>query len=335
MNQTDHPSHQKKTLSMLPIYSDSACCSAAPAEVPSPLPRPDQGFITGSVSTPTGSVPRVSSELQWLDRWGTFKARWGVGRMDYAVDPGLYALGHPDGNSPVLVTANYKMSFDSLRSALPGGMPGYWSSIRRGSMSGAPPERAPSGRRNWFGRIELSGLKEGRHPPVTDPSPVGSAGRRRPHGEETFRVSASVMVRSSLRPSGLSGCGLQGHPWKMRLKTFSLKERAVLIPVELVEALKPALIITPVVVPARRHGRSCGFWANGPSVMASFAVMAFLSAVLGGAVLHPLLLPYLPGRAFSTKGLCSVSWWPLSSLSFRRFGRCRLGGAARKPWRGC
>ena len=39
--------------------------------------------------------------------------------MSYTVDPGLYALGKPDDSSPVLVTANYKMSFDRLREALP------------------------------------------------------------------------------------------------------------------------------------------------------------------------------------------------------------------------
>jgi acetyl-CoA decarbonylase/synthase complex subunit gamma len=40
--------------------------------------------------------------------------------MHYTVEPGLYALGKPDERSPVLVTANYKMSFDKLREALPG-----------------------------------------------------------------------------------------------------------------------------------------------------------------------------------------------------------------------
>ena len=35
----------------------------------------------------------------------------------------------------------------------------------------------------------------------------------------------------------------------------------------------------------------------------SFAVIAFLSAVVAGTVLNPLRLPYLPARAFSTKGL--------------------------------
>lgn len=34
-----------------------------------------------------------------------------------------------------------------------------------------------------------------------------------------------------------------------------------------------------------------------------FAVVALFAAIFGGAVLSPLLLPWLPGRAFSVKGL--------------------------------
>ena len=40
--------------------------------------------------------------------------------MSYTVDPGLYAAGNPSPESPVLVTANYKLSFDMLRRELPG-----------------------------------------------------------------------------------------------------------------------------------------------------------------------------------------------------------------------
>jgi acetyl-CoA decarbonylase/synthase complex subunit gamma len=40
--------------------------------------------------------------------------------MHYGIDPGLYAIGKPDDQALVLVTANYKMSFDKLREALPG-----------------------------------------------------------------------------------------------------------------------------------------------------------------------------------------------------------------------
>ncbi|RPJ08300.1 MAG: acetyl-CoA synthase subunit gamma, partial [Deltaproteobacteria bacterium] len=83
-------------------------------------PSLKQPFVTGSVDTPRGPAPRVGWSLRFADHWGTLKARWAIGRMDYKVDPGLYALGHPSEQSPVLVTANYKMSFDRLREALPG-----------------------------------------------------------------------------------------------------------------------------------------------------------------------------------------------------------------------
>jgi hypothetical protein len=84
------------------------------------MPRSSQSFVVGTVSSSLGAVPQITSRLHAQDYWGTVKARFGVGRMEYAVDPGLYALGNPDSNSPVFVSANYKMSFDELRRSLPG-----------------------------------------------------------------------------------------------------------------------------------------------------------------------------------------------------------------------
>ena len=83
-------------------------------------PSLDQPFVTGSVQTSVGEIPQISSSPAWADRLGGIKTRWGIGRMRYTVEPGLYALGSPSDDSPVLVTANYKMSFDRLRQALPG-----------------------------------------------------------------------------------------------------------------------------------------------------------------------------------------------------------------------
>ncbi|MCX5974487.1 MAG: hypothetical protein NTU59_07465, partial [Coprothermobacterota bacterium] len=65
-------------------------------------------------------LPQVSSALGIADILGSLRVRWGWGRMQYAIPPGLYALGQPDRNSPALVSANYKMSFDCLRKALKG-----------------------------------------------------------------------------------------------------------------------------------------------------------------------------------------------------------------------
>ena len=66
------------------------------------------------------SIPVVSTALKAGDRWGSIKARWGINRMRYGVLPGLYAVGSPGADSLVFVTANYKMSFDALRSSLVG-----------------------------------------------------------------------------------------------------------------------------------------------------------------------------------------------------------------------
>ena len=58
----------------------------------------------------------------------------------------------------------------------------------------------------------------------------------------------------------------------------------------------------------------------------------FIAAVLAGAVLTPLLLPWLPGRAFSLKGLTvglvmavlhGVVWW---SLVATLPGKLEMGG---------
>ena len=63
-------------------------------------------------------IPKVPTKLCRADRLGAFKARWGVGRMKYTIEPGLYAVGNPNPDSIVLVTANYKLSFDTLRKEL-------------------------------------------------------------------------------------------------------------------------------------------------------------------------------------------------------------------------
>jgi acetyl-CoA decarbonylase/synthase complex subunit gamma len=95
--------------------------------------------------------------------------------------------------------------------------------------------------------------------------------------------------------------GLRASP-EMRRKTFTARERAVLIPVELVSAIKWTLIIIPLLFFLGGLGGPGRFWANAFNY-GLFAAIAFLAALAAGAVVAPLLLPWLPGRAFSLKGL--------------------------------
>ena len=77
-------------------------------------------WMAGQVDTRAGNIPRVRTELTWADHMGACKARWAVGRMNCRIEPGLYVVGDPAAESPVLASANYKMSFDRLRSELAG-----------------------------------------------------------------------------------------------------------------------------------------------------------------------------------------------------------------------
>ena len=95
--------------------------------------------------------------------------------------------------------------------------------------------------------------------------------------------------------------GFKASP-DMRRKNFTVWERAVLIPVELVGIFKPALIIVPLFFFLAGLGGPDPFWASAFNY-GLFAVLALLAAVTAGAILTPLLLPWLPGRAFTTKGL--------------------------------
>ena len=112
-----------------------------------------------SVETPVGKIPRVSSSLKWEDQKGAWKVRWGIGRMRYAIDPGLYALGKPDRSSPVLVTANYKLTFDRLRQALPNRS--FWILVldTKGINVWCAAGKGTFGTQEMVERIRVSGLE--------------------------------------------------------------------------------------------------------------------------------------------------------------------------------
>ncbi len=96
----------------------ASCCECGGTAL-YPAPGKDTPeWVIGSVMTPAGPVPNISCTLSRIDCWEHFKCRTTAYRDDYRVVPGLYAVGSPDNNSDVLVSANYKYSFDMLRREL-------------------------------------------------------------------------------------------------------------------------------------------------------------------------------------------------------------------------
>ncbi|MFA5181036.1 MAG: mercury methylation corrinoid protein HgcA [Syntrophales bacterium] len=294
---TNDSSKKQVLLPMAPLMA----CTAPDISPPSSPPRLDQAFVTGSVAGPAGNIPQVSSVLTWCDRWGSIKARWGVGRMHYAVDPGLYALGSPDDSSPVLVTANYKMSFDCLREALPGRNAWVLVLDTEGINVWCAAGKGTFGTEELLRRIAASGLKDlVKHRDLILPQ-LGAPGiaAHLVRKQSGFKVHyGPVLARDIV---AYLDAGLRATT-EMRRKAFPLRERAVLIPIEIVAVLKPAMIIIPIMLLIGGFGRTGGFVQN-MTHDGILSMTAFLGAIFSGAVLTPLLLPYLPGRAFTTKGL--------------------------------
>jgi hypothetical protein len=298
MNKIENCSCSGKMITLPIIQTQSICCGTA-KEVQN-LPGLNQSFVISSISTAAGQLPKVSSVLRWQDHWGSIKARWGVGRMDYSIDPGLYALGNPNNYSSVLVTANYKMTFDRLREALPDR--DIWILVldTKGINVWCAAGKGTFGTDELIRKIESSGLKDiVSHRKLILPQ-LGAPGV---DAHKVKQLSGFKVYYGPIRAKDVAAyldAGLIATA-EMRIMTFPLKERAVLIPIELIATIKPFLLIAPILFILGGIGGPSGFWANVLNY-GLFAVLAFLAAILGGVVINPLLLPYLPGRAFSIKG---------------------------------
>jgi acetyl-CoA decarbonylase/synthase complex subunit gamma len=221
--------------------------------------------------------------------------------MHYTVDPGLYALGNPDVQAPVLVTANYKMSFDRLRQALPGRHAWILVVDTNGINVWCAAGKGTFGTIELVRRIRADGLGQVvTHRTLILPQLAGpGVAAHQVKKMSGFRVIYGP-IRAEDLPSFMDN-GFKATP-KMRRKTFSLWERVVLIPVELVGALKAAVIVGVCFFLVSGLGSPGSYWANALD-FGLFAGVALFAAVVAGAVLTPLLLPWLPGRAFSLKGL--------------------------------
>jgi acetyl-CoA decarbonylase/synthase complex subunit gamma len=264
-------------------------------------PRLEQHFVTGILEkAPVGKVPQISSSLTWWDHLGTFKAHWGVGRMDYKIDPGLYALGMPYEESPVLVTANYKMSFDRLREAMPGRNAWVLVLDTKGINVWCAAGKRTFGTKELVERIASSRLGEvvSHRDPILPQLGAPGVSAHLVRKLSGFKVHYGPVCASYL-PAFLDA-GLKAT-LAMRRKTFTIWERMVLIPIDLIAALKTALFIVPAIFIMGGLSGHAGFWSNAIN-NGGFAVAAFLSAIIAGSVLFPLLLPFLPGRSFSLKG---------------------------------
>ena len=274
--------------------------------------------MIGEIGTPVGPVPQVATVLAGRDRWGALRVRLGFGRMQYTVEPGLYAVGAPQEDSPILVTANYKLSFDHLRAALAGQDAWILVLDTNGINVWCAAGKGTFGTAALCAQVAASRLVQlVRHRRLVVPQ-LGAPGiaAHAVKQQSGFAVVYGPVMAHHL-PEFLAR-GMQATP-AMRRKTFSLPERAVLIPVELVIACKWALPLSVVLYGASGLFGPASFWANVRE-HGGWAMAGLWGGVVAGTVFTPFLLPVLPGRAFSLKGGAAGLMVALAFLGFFFFG---------------
>lgn len=249
-------------------------------------------WITGSIATPKGDIPVISTRLQRKDILGAIKVRFDIGRMNYKIEPGLYAVGQPDASSPVLVSANYKLTFDSLRKELSGlnlwllildtdGV-NVWCSAGKGTF----------GTTELVKRIALTGL-----PSIVEHRtlilPQLSASGVSAH--DVQKRTGFTVVYGTVRAKDIKAFLAAGMKATEEMKTvkFTMWNRFVLTPVEFMHAAKLSIPVLAVLF-------LLNLFAVRPIMLPDF--LAYLMAVVTGTILTPVLLPFLPGRAFALKG---------------------------------
>ncbi|QJT07910.1 hypothetical protein E8L03_02750 [Oceanidesulfovibrio marinus] len=256
-------------------------------------------FVDGFHDTAAGPVPRLSTRLELSAVCGAIKARCGL-RSNYKITPGLYCVGSPGPDAPVLVTSNYKLTVDHLRARL-GGVDAWvvvldthgvnvWCAAGKGLF----------GTEEAVARVRGCGLDQAApHAPLIFPQMGATGVVGREVAKRTGRKVLFGPLRAGDVPRYLEN-DFQADE-AMRRVTFTLRERAVLTPVEFLLLARPlvfvflALFVLSGVAPGLFSLHAA--WARGLA-----ACGATVLACLAGGVAAPVLLPWLPGRAFSLKG---------------------------------
>jgi hypothetical protein len=245
--------------------------------------------------------PEISSIWMFKDRLGALRVRFSLGRNNYRVNPGLYRLGKPGKDSEVIVTANYKLSFDLVRKSL-------------------------SGLNVWVLVLETYGVN------------VWCAAGKGTFGTDELirqvkesRLSLYVTHRRLIVPQ-LGAPGVSAHKVKAasgfsvkfgpvraddikeyiaarykksevaRSVQFKLRDRFILTAVELANSLRylfVAIVFFALLSGIHSEGYSFALLPKEGLKAGLYVLAAYMS----GVFLAPLLLPLLPFRHFGGKGL--------------------------------
>jgi hypothetical protein len=260
-------------------------------------------FKTGSIQIGDFSIPEVSTNLNIKDYIGSVMVRWGINRNNYKVDPGIYAVGKPDSSSDVFVTANYKLSFDNLRKNLTDTNGLILVLDTKGINVWCAAGKGTFGTKELVNRIKTVSLERiVNHRKVILPQLGANGVSAHKVKEETgFNANYGPVRAADIKRFITNGYRADRE---MRRVKFEFGDRVKLIPNDFIYGkyyLLGAMAVVFLISCLTREG----FSFRNISGNAVPALINIFSAYLSGIVITPMLLPYIPARAFSLKGFYS------------------------------
>ena len=256
--------------------------------------------IIDHIDSVIGKIPVVSNNLIMKDHIGTLRMRLNISRMSYSIDTGLYAVGNPTKTSPVLVSANYKMSFDFLRKELHNidawilvidtKAINVWCAAGKGTF----------GTDELIKQVKDTKLEKlVNHRELIVPQ-LGAPGvsAHTVKKQTSFKVVYGP-VRAVDIPAFLETS--RKATKEMRKVNFKISDRIALVPLEFVQGFK-YVFISMLIFSILSGLSSTGYSIRNLLTSGLISIFCIAMSYIAGVVLTPALLPYIPGRAFALKG---------------------------------
>ncbi|SET16269.1 CO dehydrogenase/acetyl-CoA synthase delta subunit [Natronincola peptidivorans] len=265
-----------------------------------------QHALDGVITSSVGEIPVIKSQITMKDTLGGIGVRAGINRNNYKVPIGMYAVGKPTGDSPVLVTGNYKLTVDALRKELTDldvwmmvidtkGV-NIWCAAGKGTFS----------TEEIIFRIKKNKLEElVNHKRIILPQ-LGASGVV---AHEIYKHSGFKVIYGPIRAESIKDFLANNEATEeMRKVTFHLKERLTVSVLETVYGLKYCPIIFTFFMLLQLFS---GEYTT-PVELLFFSLMntlPYLGAILMGTIGLAAMLPILPFRMFSMKALILGLIW--------------------------
>ena len=269
----------------------------------------DQKYYIEEINISGLTVCRTTTKLTFKDTLGLWRVRLGIRRNSYKVKPGLYCTGNPGRDSLVFVSANYKLSFDNLRSSLDGinawilvldtkGV-NVWCAAGKGTFS----------TKEIISKItdfKVEQLISHKNLIVPQLAATGVS------AHDVLKLSGYRVIFGPVRAQDIGkflNNGMKASK-EMRIVHFGIKDRAVLMPIEFVGTLRYILAITAAFII---------FKYTKVDFINLRDTVAFSGAFVMASIIVPLFLPWIPGRAFSLKGVFAGIIWTMAMTAWNLF----------------